>query len=271
MTGSLSLCPDLGIDTVSCGLFISSGEGAHPDRVLDNYELIVVRKGTLSLWEEDARFDVPPGHALLLHPGRRHRAATPFGRTLSFYWVHFVVQPGSSLERPLEIPQFVRIQRPDCVAELFHRYLDDQEARRLDSRYASLLLLQILCEVVRRPTETADGQRNVLMGRAEAFLTPHLSESMSTARVARALRINPDYLNRVCRRVHGMTMTEYIHRRRLSDAAAMLRDSADAIAEIAAACGYRSAGHFRRVFARYRGLSPDAYRRLMARAFTNAR
>jgi AraC-like DNA-binding protein len=271
MAGSLRLCPDLRIETVSCGLFISSGEGEHPDRVLDNYELIVVRNGTLSLWEENARFDVPPGHALLLQPGRRHRAATPFGRTLSFYWVHFVVPSGPSSEGSLEVPKFIRIQRPDCVAELFHRYLDDQEARRLDPRYASLLLLQILCEVARQPTDTADAHGNVLMGRAEAFLTLHLAEKMSTARIARALRINPDYLNRMCRRVHGMTMTEYIHRRRLVDAAALLRDNADAIAEVAAACGYRSAAHFRRVFARYRGVSPDAYRRLMARAFTNAR
>jgi hypothetical protein len=64
----LSLGTHLGLEVVSCGLFISSGRGEHPDRILDNYELIVVKKGTLSLWEEDVRFDVPPGHALLLFP-----------------------------------------------------------------------------------------------------------------------------------------------------------------------------------------------------------
>lgn len=267
----LSLAPSLGLDVVSCGLFISSGKGSHMDRVLDNYELIVVRKGTLSLWEDDVRFDVPPGHSLLLYPGRRHRGAAPFGRNLSFYWIHFVPRRRESGRRGMEVPQFARIERGACVAELFHRYLDDQEGRRLDSMYASLLLLQILCEVSRRPVESRDGPGAALMGRAEAFITHHLAEKLSTARIARALRINPDYLNRVCRNVHRMTMTEAIHRRRLEHAAGMLRDTTDAIAEIAVACGYRSVGHFRRTFVRYRDVAPGAYRRLMARAFVNAR
>ncbi len=58
--------PPLGIEVGPCGLFISSGQGTHPDRTLNDYELIVVRRGTLSIWENDVRFEVPPGHALIL-------------------------------------------------------------------------------------------------------------------------------------------------------------------------------------------------------------
>jgi len=267
----LSLTPNLGIEVISCGLFVSSGRGTHPDRVLDSYELIVVRKGTLSIWENEARFDVPPGHALLLYPGRRHRGAAPFGRELSFYWIHFVVRHDGSQGNCLQVPQYVRVQRPECVAELFHRYLDDQEARRLDPLYSALLLLQMLCEVSRGPLGAKNARGTVLAGRAEAYVTRHLAEKLSTARIARALRVNPDYLNRAFRAVHRMTMTEYIHRRRSTDAAGMLRDTADAITEIASACGYASVGHFRRMFERYHGVSPGSYRRLMARAYVNAR
>jgi AraC-like DNA-binding protein len=269
--GNLNLALTLGLRVVSCGLFISSGKGTHPDRVLDSYELIVVRKGTLSIWEDDVRFEVPPGHALLLYPGRRHRGATPFGRNLSFYWIHFVVSRSRLGKRGIQVPQVVRVQRPDCVAELFHRYLDDQETRLLDPTYGSLLLLQMLCEVARKPVELEATRGTVLAGRAEAYVIHHLAEKLSTARIARALRINPDYLNRMFREVHKMTMTEYIHRRKLLDAAGMLRDTTDAVAEIAAACGYANAGYFRRVFEHYNGVSPVAYRRLMARAYVNAR
>jgi AraC-like DNA-binding protein len=266
----LSIAPSIGLEVVSCGLFISSGKGTHPDRVLDNYELIVVRKGTLSLWEDDERLDIPPGYALLLYPGRRHRGAAPFGRDLSFYWIHFLVK-GHRPQGGLEIPRFIRVERPDCVAELFHRYLDDQEARRLDSLYSAALLVQILCEVGRRPPELKSSRGALLVGRAEAYIVNHFSEKLSTARIARAIRVNPDYLNRVFREVHCMTVTEYIHRRRLNDAAAMLRGTADTVVEIASACGYPSTAHFRRMFERYRGVSPVAYRRLMARAYVNTR
>ncbi len=262
---------ETGIEVVSAGLFVSSGRGEHPDRVLDNNELVVVKKGILSLFEEEVRFDVPAGHALLLHRGRRHRAAAPFAPDLAFYWIHFVVREGSLGSSRIQLPQFSPVERPECVAELFHRYLDDQESRRLDAVSKQLLLLSILKETSRSSMEGQPRRGAVLVGRAEEYVTHHLSERLSTTRIARALRVNPDYLNRVFRSVHHTTVTEYIHRRRLADAAGMLRDSTDAIGEIASACGYPSLGHFRKMFERHHGVSPSAYRRMMARAHINAR
>ena len=263
--------PPLGIQVGPCGLFISSGKGTHPDRVLNDYELIVVRKGTLSIWENDVRFDVSPGHALVLYPRRRHRGATPFGRNLSFYWIHWVFKPHVKTAGRLHVPQLVQVQRPEYIAELFHRILDDRESHRLDPYHASLLLLQILSEVGRAPLDEEHASGSALVGRAEAYIIHHMAERLSTARLARALRINPDYLNRAFRKIHGMTITEYLHRRRLKDAAMMLRDSTDSIAEIASTCGYATAVHFRRMFQRFNGVAPLDYRRLHARAFVNAR
>jgi AraC-like DNA-binding protein len=263
--------PPLGIEVGPCGLFISSGKGTHPDRVLNDYELIVVRRGTLSIWENDVRFDVPRGHALILYPRRRHRGATAFARDLSFYWIHWVFKPQATPEHIFDVPQLVKVERPEYVAELFHRLLDDRESRKLEPYYAGLMLWQILLEVRRAPVTLGAPRGSVLAGRAEAYIINHLAERLSTARIARALRINPDYLNRVFRDVHGMTVTKYLHRRRLSDAAKLLRESTDSVAEIASACGYSTAAHFRRMFERLNGLSPREYRRLHARAFVNTR
>jgi AraC-like DNA-binding protein len=263
--------PPLGIEVGPCGLFISSGKGTHPDRVLNDYELIVVRRGTLSIWEDDVRFDVPPGHALVLYPRRRHRGATAFARDLSFYWIHWVFKPQPTTGPILDVPQLIKVERPEYVAELFHRLLDDRESQILEPYYAGLMLWQILLEVRRAPVALEAPRGAVLAGRAEAYIINHLAERLSTGRIARALRINPDYLNRVFRDVHGMTMTEYLHRRRLSDAAKLLRESTDSVTEIASACGYATVAHFRRMFKRFNGLAPREYRRLHARAFVNAR
>jgi AraC-like DNA-binding protein len=263
--------PTLGIKVGPCGLFISSGRGTHPDRVLNDYELIVVRKGTLSIWEDDVRFEVPPGHALVLYPHRRHRGAIPFARDLSFYWIHWVFKRAGKSAGILEVPQLVRLQRPEYINELFHRFLDDEAAGRLAPYDASLRLLQILSEVGREPLEATEASGTSLVGRAEAHIIRHMAEPLSTARIARALRINPDYLNRAFRKVHGITITEYLHRRKLKDAALMLRESTDSIAEIASACGYGTPVHFRRMFQRFNGVTPRDYRQLHARAFVNAR
>ena len=266
-----------GVSVGSCGLFVSNGQGTHPDRILDSHELIVVRKGVLSLWEENVRYDVPPEHALLLTAGRRHRGTAPFPRDLSFYWIHFIMDPVAASEQSpkssdsVDVPKLSRVPRFDCIAELFNRFLDDQEAGRLTPVHSAALFAQILAEVSRSPLESPTTHRAVLVGRAEAHITEHMPEPLSTARIARALKTNPDYLNRAFREVHRMTMTEYIHRRRLLDACAMLRDTTDTVAEIAAACGYPSVGHLRRMFVRYRGVPPAAYRQLKARAYVNAR
>ncbi|MGC4088133.1 MAG: AraC family transcriptional regulator [Polyangiaceae bacterium] len=212
-----------------------------------------------------------PGQALVLYPERRHRGAEPFGRDLSFYWIHWVFEANSQNEAVLEVPQLLSVQRPEYVAELFHRLLDDREAKRLVPHDEALMLWQILLEV-RRAAQPSEHQRGaVLAGRAEAYIINHMADHLSTASIARALRINPDYLNRVFRDVHQMTITEYVHRRRLTDAATLLRDSTSSIAEIAETCGYSTLVHFRRMFQRYNGVSPRQYRQLHARAFVNAR
>ena len=123
----LELAP-LGIQVKTCGLFISSGKGTHPDRVLNDFELIVVRRGTLSICENDVRFEVGPGQALILYPGRRHCGAAPFAPDLSFYWIHWVFSAQAGSENSVSVAQLSTVQRPHYVAELFHRFLDDRES-----------------------------------------------------------------------------------------------------------------------------------------------
>src|SRR5579862_3044686 len=125
------------------GLFVSRGEGCHPDRRLTSYELIFVRKGALSIQEEEHRFEVTAGQSLILWPERRHWGTAPFSPDLSFYWVHFTPQNRSSRVSPhdLKVSQYVTVSRPDHMTELFRRFLDDQESGALESTSATLLLM----------------------------------------------------------------------------------------------------------------------------------
>ena len=79
------------------------------------------------------------------------------------------------------------------------------------------------------------------------------------------LSANADYLGRVFRVTHGATLTETLHRRRVSAARRLLCDSALRIGEIARECGFSDLSHFRDVFHRHAGMSPGQYRRLHAR------
>jgi AraC-like DNA-binding protein len=255
----------LGLKVVSCGRYDGRDSDAMSERALEEFELIVVLKGEVSLRDDEGRIDVASGHSLLLRPGSRHHSISALSGEPSYYWVRFVPTVSDVKEYQIEIPQVSKVQRNPLVAELFQRLIDEQTAQRSEPLYLALLLAQILYEVSRQPPENKPNRGSSLIERAEAYIADHVSEKVTTAAVAHALHVSPDYLNRVFRRVHEMTITEYIHRRKLVDAASMLCDTTGAVAEIASQCGYRSAGHFRRMFERYQGISPGAYRRMMAR------
>lgn len=260
----------------NAGLFISRGCGIHPDRVIDSYELIFVRKGRLDMQEHSRAFVIESGQTLVLWPGRRHGGTRPYPRDLSFYWIHFQIAPWKKHlppENRIVVSQQAAVRRPERLAELYHRFINDQEEGALQPIPAALLVMLMLCEAadVGRPSIKMASTAHVLAERAEAFSATHLQSAISTAGIAGELHCNPDYLGRIFRQVKGITLTDFIHQRRLREARTLLRESALNVDQIAHACGFQKAGYFRRIFRRHEGMPPLAYRRLYARTHINTR
>ena len=80
---------------------------------------------------------------------------------------------------------------------------------------------------------------------------------------------NADYLGRVYRQAFGRTLTDAIHLRRFRQAQSLLLESDANISEIAAECGYDDVGYFRRIYKRFEGMPPSAYRKLHSRVHVN--
>lgn len=78
---------------------------------------------------------------------------------------------------------------------------------------------------------------------------------------ARQACISSDGLARFFSYMTGMTLNEYIRRRRLTLAARDLRDTQKRIIDIALEYGYDSADAFARAFSRQHGITPAAYRK----------
>jgi AraC-like DNA-binding protein len=270
----LRMDPSRPVRAFNGGLFISRGKGIHPDRVIDSHELIFVGKGRLGMQEGDRPFDVLPGQTLLLWPGRRHQGIVPYPEDLSFHWIHFAMRDAGDGGRgsALALPQHTTLSRPQRLADLFSRFLDDQETGQLMEVQADLLVTLMLCELVRSPeADATEHPSAALAGHAKRHVATHFHEPIGTAQIAEALGCHPDYLGRVYRRVYGHTLTEALHRRRVSEARALLREEGRAIDEVAGECGFDDPGYFRRVFKRYAGMTPRDFRRLYARAHVNAR
>jgi len=111
------------------GLFMSRGVGTHPNRVIDSFELIYVRRGTLSIEEMGHPFTVGPEETLILWPHRAHGGTAPYPPDLKFYWVHFTLTgSGPDTGEPvLEVPQHAHVTRPEQMTNLFRHLLSEQE------------------------------------------------------------------------------------------------------------------------------------------------
>ncbi len=268
---ALELGVSLPLEASNGGVFISRGQGTHPTRIIDTFELIFVKEGVLSVQEAGRAFEVRGGDALILWPGRRHHGTAPYPPNLTFYWLHFQVLTGFDARAgPLNVPQHVTLGRPDHLISLFRRFLDDQESRVVEPLSASLLVLLMLSEVAASSVPKAVGGAAArLAGRADALIRTHFHEPLSTSSVARTLCCNPDYLGRVFQNVYGCTLTDALHQRRLKFARRLLLEGDKTVEQIAVSCGFRDVTYFRRLFKRREGVTPRAFRQLYSKMHVN--
>jgi AraC-like DNA-binding protein len=264
----------LRVEACNAGLFVSPAQGIHHGRVIDSYELILARTGTLVLSEETTVFALEQGDTLILWPGRFHRGVAPYAPNTSFYWVHFFLR-ADALETGVEgsmIPQHCRLPEPLRLTELFLRFLDDQERNRLEKYYASTLVRLMLLEIALQynPNFSAATQSQNLAIQAQTLITRDFRETLSTSLIARKLHCNPDYLGRIYRQTYGCNPTEGIHRARMKHAKNLLLLTSMNVNEIALACGYEDSDYFRKVFRRFFDMQPRRFRTLHARQHLNS-
>jgi YesN/AraC family two-component response regulator len=240
----------------------------HPTRVIKSHELIFVKQGELDMFEEGEHFHLEAGDTLHLWPQRRHGSTRPMLLGLKFYWIHFVLEEQDEARTAdefapmLKVPQTVSIAQPERLERLFRTFLEDQETGALTSDSANLLTMLMLVEIAQSLKEKAASPNdlNVLATWAHTYIRINYGSSLTTSSIAEALGYNADYLGRIYRQIYGFTLTEAIHRRRISVACDYLMDSNLTVEQIAQKCGFTDPDYFRRVFKRYQRISPGAYR-----------
>jgi AraC-like DNA-binding protein len=276
---NLTLRTQFPIKAQNAGLFISRGNNAmHPTRVIKSHELILVKYGELDMWENDNHFHLEAGQILHLFPNRQHGSSKPLPPNLKFYWIHFEVNDHSKQSRrkdadfspTIVLPQLVRLSQPERLERLFRFFLDEQETGLLHPDSANMLALHMLIEVSHHAkTTTQNNDLNAVATWAHTYIRINFESPISSATVAEALGYNVDYLGRIYHQTYDCTLTETIHRCRVSKACDYLIDSNLTIIQIAYKCGFIDPDYFRRIFKRYMKITPGEYRDENSRIHVN--
>ena len=121
-----------------------------------------------------------------------------------------------------------------------------------------------LCSMLERVMDAIRNHKKfpnaVLLGRAVAYMEEHLSEPIDRDTVARAAGLSGSHFSHLIREKTGRTFTDLMAQYRVDRAKAMLRRTEKSIIQISFECGFEDQSYFTRVFKRYAGTTPRAYR-----------
>ncbi|MGI6326855.1 MAG: helix-turn-helix transcriptional regulator [Saccharofermentanales bacterium] len=117
------------------------------------------------------------------------------------------------------------------------------------------LLCQRLIDTQHTEVSTAG-----LIEKVIKYIEQNLDEASTRESVANHFYLHPDYLDRLCKRETGLSVTKQLEKHRLDRACELLSLTKLSIGDIANQLGFRHTNHLLAVFKRYIGMSPSEYR-----------
>ncbi|MBQ8640494.1 MAG: helix-turn-helix transcriptional regulator [Lachnospiraceae bacterium] len=155
------------------------------------------------------------------------------------------------------------IKKSEMLGEILTCYQKKEFGYQLKVK---ALLLELFHQVIRDGVEqtelhTAQEERDIQRVKDTiCYIGQNYFEKLTLEEMASHVHISKSELCRCFRRVMKTTPGEYLIHYRIQEAARQLTATSQSITEIAAMCGFDSAGHLGRFFRRYLGKSPGEFR-----------
>ena len=236
-----------------------------PHHCHDNAYLCFVRQGSYREEFGTLERECKPLTVAFHPPGERHREEMAQAEVRSFnielepWWLQRVQQAAPVVIRPLAF-------QGGMIAHLALRLYREFQRRDVMSPLAiEGLMYELLAEAVRAAAAHRDPtQPPRWVVRAREVLHDRWAEPLSVAEVAAEVGVHPVYLAEQFRRHYRSTVSDYLRQLRITGATRLLGNADLPLAQVALQTGFADQSHFCRVFKRHTGMTPAAYRRLLA-------
>ena len=93
------------------------------------------------------------------------------------------------------------------------------------------------------------------------YIDNNLYKRISMDELSKVFFFNKDYIMRTFKRELGMTIIDYINKKRIFNSLGALKNTDDMMLKIALKHGYVSQEYFSEIFSKYMGVSPLTYRK----------
>lgn len=256
---------------------------------LDDFELIVMTKGTLYLKYQKTSYSVSPGEYLLLPPSENGMREGFKKSDCCFYWLHFTCRhpvktvdsctlSDNYLPEPEQIlvPARGTLAQPEKAVVLL-RLLQDYVRSQYPHITKNYLSTLVLCEI--------NSQSALILNKGENslpipyrkqlyndildYIRDHIRQDLKVNDIAGHFGYNGKYLSHAFKEIVGMTLKQYIIKIKMEEACFLLSDTNASIKEISDALGYSDSHNFMKLFKRSMGLTPSEYRNSHSKRILN--
>ena len=133
-----------------------------------------------------------------------------------------------------------------------------------DERISHLLYLLFseLFERVASTSENAKSSQNRYIHIIETYIYNSEGRKITLGELAEKLYLCPKQVSRIIKQEYGCSFTQFVNRRKLTVACAMLKHTDLSISHIASAAGYEYENYFSTVFKKNYGVTPLQYRKI---------
>lgn len=122
-----------------------------------------------------------------------------------------------------------------------------------------LIFSQLLLELSKCLRKETGSASTALLNKITYYIHEHLTDPLTLSDIAEHFGISKSYLVKLFRRSRHTSVTVYINRIKMEQAAQLLKTSQMNISEISSFLGYQDPAYFSRVFKKYFGQSPSKY------------
>ena len=242
------------------------------------YEVLFFLSGSVSYTIEGRTYQLRPGDILLTSRGELHRPDIRSGKAYERYVIW--VQPqiidrirllGTDLDACFRDAEAKRhhLVRPDSATltqlkSICQRMLQARDESEFGAGALSLsCLVEFLVYLNRAYFATPDAIRqditeNEKINQVLSYINNHLAEDLSLDRLSRALYVSKSHLNRSFKDFTGLTLYQYIIKKRLVVARNMLLEGRP-VMDACMRCGFNDYSNFLKAFKREFGKSPREF------------
>lgn len=132
-----------------------------------------------------------------------------------------------------------------------------------DIKDLSNLRNSILLDFAQKVKECKENKHSKAVTLCEKHIFNNLYEDITLKSISDNVNFNQNYISTIFRKETGMTITQYIHKKRIDESKFLLTSTDYSILEISILLKFHDQSHFTKIFKRFTGLSPKKYRELL--------